>query len=202
MSYSKTSVKNAKHLEAVWLNVTNSLARLRRYYPVYIPMGKFEIDLIEELRQAPKIVSKYFYTRNIVDINQLIESGLIHWLEPLSGSGRILAEDFVEEMTLEITHKGALGVNPVDIHLQMMEQELRKLADFIHETAPKGSLTYESCMKPKQEQIDIQYKTAFKMACTRITNMTDAELEEFINDSKEMKNDKLVQYAISVKDKK
>ena len=85
---------------------------------------------------------------------------------------------------------------------KMVEQMTRELAEFIKETAPKGSLTYDSCMnlrnmaKPQIEQIDIHYKAAFIKACERITNMNDEELQSFINDSKEIKGDKLVQYAI------
>ena len=66
-----TSVKNAKHLEALWLNISNTIAQLRRFYPITYILGKFEIGLIEELRQNPKIISKEFYTKNIVDINQV-----------------------------------------------------------------------------------------------------------------------------------
>ena len=192
MTFSKTSVKNAKHLEAIWLNVTNGIAKLRRYYPMFVPLGNFEIALMEELTKDSKVISKDFYVKNIVDINQLMENGFVEWVEPVSGSGRILADDFVENMTLQITVRGRC-LNPVDFNLQMLEGEMVRLAEFIHETAPKGSLTYP---KPKPEQVDIDYKAAVVKAYKRISNMTDEQLEEFINDSKEIKGDKLVQYAI------
>ena len=194
-----TSVKNAKHLEALWLNISNTIAQLRRFYPITYILGKFEIGLIEELRQNPKIISKEFYTKNIVDINQLMEEGLVHWVEPVSGSGRILAEDFEGEMTLEITAKGGLGANPVDTTLQILEGELDKFAEFIRKTAPKGSLTYESCMKPKPKQkpIEINYKTAYMMAVRHLSNMTEEELQKIINDNEELRVNKLAQYAIS-----